>query len=126
MTESGTADAWRERLRAAREVRIETEASDGRQHSAIIWIVVDDAGRLLVRSWRGSRARWYREAISGRPVRLALEGETLPVTVDHAADDERIAATSRLLEAKYADSASTPSMLRDEILDTTLELHPAP
>jgi hypothetical protein len=49
-------------LRGARTVRIETSAGPGRPvHRAIIWVVVDETGRVLVRSWLGERGRWYRE-----------------------------------------------------------------
>lgn len=113
-----------ERLRDRREVRIRTESAGGEQHRTIVWVVVDERERILVRSWRGAGARWYREATSGRAVALVLGGDEHPVSVEPATDAERVAACSSALARKYADSASTPSMLRDEILDTTLELRP--
>jgi hypothetical protein len=115
-----------ERLRHEIEVRIETRLSaDAKPHRTIIWVVVDAEDRVLVRSYRGARARWYREATSGTPTALVIDGEVVPVTVEHARDDERIRACSAELERKYAGDPATPAMVRDEVLDTTLELHPA-
>ncbi len=115
-----------DRLRDEIRVRIETRPKpDGPVHRTIIWVVVDDAGRVLVRSWRGATSRWYREAIAGTEVGLIVGRERLPVTVERATDPERVAACSSELERKYAGDPAMQSMLRDSILDTTLELHPA-
>jgi hypothetical protein len=122
MTEPRAGDVA-DRLRTAHEVHIRTHGADGELHHVIVWVVVDERGRVLVRSYRGPSARWYREATSGRTVSLELEGTVLPVDVETAVDPERIEVTSRLLATKYADEAETPDMLRDEVLDTTLELH---
>lgn len=117
-------DGLASRLRELREVRIRTESGRGQPHHTIIWIVVDDAGRLLVRSYRGAGARWYREAISGRPVALEVGGELHPVRVEPATDAERVAACSRGFETKYAGDPATPAMVHEDALDTTLELAP--
>jgi hypothetical protein len=115
-----------ERLRREIEVRIETRpAADAPAHRAIIWVVVDDADRVLVRSYRGATARWYREATSGTPVALVIGDEVVPVAVEIARDDDRVRACSAELERKYAGDPATPAMVRGEVLDTTLELHPA-
>ena len=114
-----------DRLREVIEVRIETRsASDGTVHTAIIWVVVDDGGRVLVRSWRGATARWYREAISGTEAALILDGARLPITIERATDPDRIAACSAELERKYAGDPAARSMVREEILDTTFQVHP--
>lgn len=114
-----------DRLRDEIEVRIETRAAaDAPAHRTIIWVVVD-AGRVLVRSYRGAGARWYREALAGTEVALIVNGDRLPVSVERATDEERVAACSAELERKYAGDPATPAMLRDDVLDTTLELHAA-
>ena len=114
-----------DRLRDEIEVQIETRpAPDGPVHRAIIWVVVDDTGRVLARSYRGAGARWYREALGGQDVALIVGGERLPVVVERAADPERVAACSAELERKYAGDPATSAMLRDEILETTLEIRP--
>lgn len=114
-----------ERLRAAREVRIVTESASGVRHRTVIWVVVDGSGRALARSYRGAGARWYREALAGRPVSIEIGSREHPVRVEPAADAERVAACSAALAEKYAGDPSTPAMLRHEILGTTVELVPA-
>jgi hypothetical protein len=114
-----------DRLRTAKEVRIETLGADGQLHRTIIWVVVDEAGRVLARSYRGAGARWYREALSGRPVAVETGEETVAVRVEPATDDGRISAYTAELERKYAGDPATPAMVRPDVLDTTIELHPA-
>jgi hypothetical protein len=116
-------DEERELLRTAREVRIETQgAEDAPVHRTVIWVVVDDAGRVLVRTFMGPRSRWYREALSLGRCRLLADGRALAFTVEPAGDPERVRACSEGLRTKYRRSASLGAMLRDEVLGTTLEL----
>jgi hypothetical protein len=119
-------DAELERLREAREVRIETSRGEGAPvHRTTIWVVVDDAGRIFVRTYLGAGSRWYREALANRRVRL-LSGElAVPFTAERADDSERIAACSKGLRAKYRRGASLDAMLREDVLGTTLQLRPA-
>ena len=110
-------------MRDEEEVEIETAASDeGPAHRAILWVVVDDSDRVLIRSYRGP-ARWYRE-ITARPDGvLHVRGRALPVRAVPAADAERVAACTDVLRSKYAGHTSMPVMLR-QYLETTLELLP--
>jgi len=125
MTEPSFGAELLERLRQQIEVEIETRpAADAQPHRTIIWVVVDSLNRVLIRSYRGPGARWYREATSGTSTALVVGDEVVPVTVEHARDAERIRACSAELERKYAGDPATPAMVRDEVLDTTLELHP--
>lgn len=112
-------------LRRTEEVRIETSAGPGRRvHRTVIWIVVDDADRVLVRSVRGSRGRWYQRLLANRFGAVLVDGRRIEVHAEPARDAERVAACSAALKAKYArPRASLAAMLRDEILDNTLELH---
>ena len=113
-------------LRTAREVRIETSAGEGAPaHRTIIWVVVDERDRVLIRTYRGSGSRWYREALASGRCRLLLDGLALDFGVEPADDDERIAACSAALADKYRGDPATPAMLRDEVLRTTLQLLPA-
>lgn len=107
-----------------REVRIETVRPDDRRQRTIIWIVVD-AGEALVRSWRGDRARWYQAALD-RPAEVVIHaaGRQVPVRAVPAIDDDSVARCSDALARKYAGDPSTPSMLRRDILATTLRLEP--
>lgn len=123
---TGFADPVLDALRAARTVRIETSAGLGPTvHEAIIWVVVDDAGRVLVRSWRGERGRWYRELRANPLGTLRVGEDAVAVRAEPAGDDERVDACSRGLSEKYAGAGgSLTGMLLDEVLSTTLELVP--
>jgi hypothetical protein len=115
-----------DRLRREIEVDIETRATaEAQPHRTTIWVVVDAEDRVLIRSYRGAGARWYREATRGTPCALVVGDEVVPVTVEHARDAERVRVCSEELERKYAGDPATPAMVRDEVLDTTLELLPA-
>lgn len=112
-----------QRLRAIREVRIVT-GEPGREHRTIIWVVVDGNDRVLIRSWLGARARWYREIRSRPDCALEVDRREIPMRAVDAIDEASIAACSQGLLTKYADSPSTPAMVADDVLDTTLELVP--
>ena len=112
------------RLADALEVRIRTEDALGTVHRTIIWVVVDGAGRILVRSYRGAGARWYREATSGRPVALEIGADEHRVRVEPATDPDRVSACSSGFEVKYPGDPATPAMVHPDVLDTTLELRP--
>ena len=114
------------RLRKARTVSIETSAdAQAPVHRTVIWIVADESGRAFVRSVRGRRGRWYRELLANPSGAVNVGGHRIGVRA-HAADDAGIEACSRLLREKHASAAaSLASMLRDEVLPTTLELEPA-
>ncbi len=113
------------RLDRAREVELETRSAvDGRPHRAVVWIVVD-AGEAYVRSWRGATARWYREIRAAGTGRLIVDGDAIPIEAALAPEPDVIDVVSRGFERKYAGDPSTPDMVRSEVLDTTLRLHPA-
>ena len=114
-------------LRGARTVRLETSAGPGLPtHSAIVWVVVDQAGRALVRSWHGERGRWYRELRANPSGALRVADQRVSITAELADDPERIEACSNGLREKYAAArGSLAEMLLDDVLPTTLELKPA-
>ena len=116
-----------EAMRKVRTVVIETSDRPGaRVHRTPIWVAVDGADRVLVRSVRGSAGRWYRELVANPDGALDVGGRRIPFRAERAADGDRIEACNRAIAAKYASSrASVASMLQDEVLDTTLELLPA-
>lgn len=114
-----------ERLRAAEEVEIETRAAEGAQpHRTIIWVVVDEQDRVFIRSVRAAAGRWYREAVAHPDCVLHLVETAIPVDAVAATDPDQVEACSRGLLAKYAMDPSTPSMLREATLPTTLRLLP--
>jgi hypothetical protein len=126
MTDAGFDRATLDLLNGAREVEIETRRSASAPvHRTIIWIVVDDAGRVLVRSERGMRGRWYRELLANPAGAIHASGRRTPILAEVAADPERIEACSEGLRRKYRTArASLAAMLGEDILETTLELHP--
>ena len=116
-----------EALRTASTVRIHTSRAPGEPtRRTTIWAVVDEADRVLVRSVRGDRGRWYRDLLAHPRGSLEAGGRTVEVTAEPASDPERVGACSRALSAKYARAAaSLASMLVPEVVHATVELHPA-
>jgi hypothetical protein len=111
-------------LRDAEEVEIETTAGqEGSVHRTIIWVVVDERDRVLIRSYRGPGARWFREITARPEARVHVRGRALAVRAIPATDPDRVAACSEGLRRKYPRDASMPQMLREH-LETTLELVP--
>ena len=109
-------------LREEEEIEIETAAGEeGPTHRTIIWVVVDDQDRVLIRSYRGPGARWYREITAHPEAGVHVRGRALLVRAIPANDDDRVAACSEGLRQKYARDPAMPRMLRDH-LETTLEL----
>jgi hypothetical protein len=113
---------WPDQVEAAREVDIETRrANDAPSHRTTIWAVVED-GDVYIRSWRGGGSRWYREITANPVAVLHVEGEAVPVRAVAAADPESVERASAGYLRKYAASSVVDSMVRDEILDTTIRL----
>ena len=118
------ADADLALLRDTPEVRIVTTMREGAAvHSTIIWVVVDSHDRVLIRSYLGPNARWYREALAHPACGLLVGDRVLEVRAVSAADPKRVASCSDGLRIKYAGHGSMPIMLRQH-LETTLELLP--
>jgi hypothetical protein len=113
-------------LEASQLVVIETSAApDAPVHETIIWVVVDDRGRALVRSVRGPRGRWYRELRANPTGTLVVGDRRVPVRAEPGGQPE-IDACTEALRAKYPrQRASLASMLAEHTLSTTLVLTPA-
>ena len=105
------------------ELEIETRSPDGQTHRATIWTVVD-AGDVFIRSWRGASARWYREIRATGTGVIHAAGRELPVRAIPATDPDSIQRCSHGIDHKYAGSRATRSMLRADVLETTLRLEP--
>lgn len=107
------------------EVEIETRAGpDAPAHRVTIWVVVDGDG-AYVRSVRGARGRWYREARAYPQAVLHVGGRTLPVHIESVSDGATIARVSEGFLRKYVQWPNDArAMVRDEVLETTLRLHP--
>jgi len=113
-------------LREAQEVQIETRpAPDVPPHLTTIWVVVDEADRVFIRTYRGPGSRWYREATASGRVALLADGQRIEARVSPATDPASVEACSAAFRAKYRTSgASLAAMLVTEVLPTTLELLP--
>jgi hypothetical protein len=115
---------WPGALETVEEIEIETSRGDGAPvHRTIIWPAVDQ-GEVYVRSLHGARGRWYREALENPDVVVHFEGQSIPARAIHAPDEESIERATAGLQRKYADSPYVGTMIRDEILETTLRLEP--
>jgi len=108
-------------VRGRHEVAIRT----GRHpdSNVVVWaVVLDDA--VFVRSARGAKGRWYRDLVGGDmatleagPSRLAVRG----TPVDDPGTVERVSGEYR---RKYGSSPYLQSVLRPEVVATTLRLDP--
>jgi hypothetical protein len=114
--------AWPGTLETIEEVDIETRSdADAPVHRTTIWPVVEK-GEVYVRSLRGKSGRWYRELMANPTAVLHASGESIPVSASAATDDESVERATAGFRRKYADSPYMDSMIREEILDTTVRL----
>ncbi|HEU0235764.1 MAG TPA: nitroreductase/quinone reductase family protein, partial [Candidatus Limnocylindrales bacterium] len=111
-------------LDRSEEVDIETRAPGGDPHRAVIWVVVD-AGDVFIRSVRGERGRWYRDAVANPAVALLVGRRRLTATAIAASDPDSVERVSAALRRKYAADPALATMLREHTLPTTLRLEPA-
>jgi hypothetical protein len=112
-----------ERLARAEEIEIETQAPDGPVHRTTIWIVVD-GDEAFVRSVRGRKGRWYREATANPAVAIHVDGRRLPATAIPATDPDSIERTTIAMREKYDRVPGLKPMIKPDVLDTTLRLEP--
>jgi hypothetical protein len=106
-------------------VEIETRSAKGTKHLIPIWIVVVD-GVPYVRSVRGPAGRWYRELLARGDGAVVAGGKRVPMRAKKDSAAVAIEAVSAALRKKYARSGqSLQSMLRPDVLDTTVRLDPA-
>lgn len=109
------------------EVHVETRRdASSTKHETVIWAVVVD-GDAFVRSVRGEKGRWYREASANPDVALRVNDRRVPVRAVPETDARTIEKVSEAIREKYGASypGPTAAMLREEVLATTLRLLPA-
>jgi hypothetical protein len=121
--DGGTLDA----LDRTDEIHIGTRpdaSSPGRE--TVIWAVVVD-GDAFVRSVRGGKGRWYREATANPEVTLRVDDRRVLARAVPETDARTIERVSGAIREKYGASypGPTAAMLREEVLATTLRLLPA-
>jgi hypothetical protein len=111
-------------LRALRDTEEVTIRTDKHLKTAVvIWVVVAD-GEVFVRSARGAKGRWYRDLAAGGSATLEVAGRRLAVQATPATDQASIARASREYLSKYRTSPYVQSVVRAEVLPTTLRLEP--
>jgi hypothetical protein len=108
-------------LHDLQEVVIRTEKHP--TSAVVIWVVVTE-NEVFVRSWQGTRGRWYRDLAEGGHAALEFAGRNLAVQAIPASDPAAVARASREYLRKYQPSSHAQEMVRSEILPTTLRLEP--
>ena len=103
------------------EVAIRTEKHP--ESGVVIWVVVAD-DEVFVRSVRGTKGRWYRDLATGGSATSEFAGRRLGVRALPVSDADAIARASREYLRKYQPSPYAQSMVRAEVLPTTLRLQP--
>ena len=107
------------------EIQIETRrpGAESPAHRTTIWVVVM-GDNVFVRSVRGNAGRWFQEIKANPMAFLHLGGKRMAVRAIPANDVATIAQVSDEYRRKYRNSSEMPSMVRNEILPTTLRLEP--
>ncbi len=85
-------------LRDLKEVRIRTAQHP--RSAVVIWIVVVD-DEVFVRSFRGTKGRWYGDLAAGGPATLEFAGRRLAVKAIPANEPAAIDKASREYLRKY-------------------------
>jgi hypothetical protein len=127
VTEAGPDPETLDALDRTEEVHIETRRdASSPAHETVIWAVVVDGG-AFVRSVRGGKGRWYREASANPDVTLRVDDRRVPVRAVPETDARTIEKVSGAIREKYGASfpGPTAAMVREEVLATTLRLLPA-
>ena len=102
------ADTSRE-LRDFKEVAIRTEKHP--ESAVVIWVVVAD-DEVFVRSWLGTRGRWYRDLAAGGPATLERAGHRLAVQAFPASNQAAVAQASREFAKKGGFRFKNPNAKR--------------
>jgi hypothetical protein len=127
VTEAGLDPEILDALDRTEEVHIGTRRdASSPAHETVIWAVVVD-GDAFMRSVRGGKGRWYREASANPEVTIRTNDERVPVLAVPEADARTIEKVSEAIREKYGASfpGPTAAMVREEVLATTLRLLPA-
>jgi len=108
-------------LRDRHEVAIRTGKHP--DSGVVVWaVVVDDA--VFMRSARGARGRWYRDLADGDSATLEVGARRLAVRATRVDDPPTIERVSGEYRRKYGSSPYLLSVLRPEVVATTLRLEP--
>src|SRR5215207_3783258 len=90
-----------------------------------IWLVVDN-GDAYVRSVRGTAGAWYKAVLASGHATLHAGRASWPIQLELVTDPAVVARVSDALRQKYEQRwpGPTASMLRDDVLPTTLRVTP--
>jgi hypothetical protein len=124
VTEAGLDPETLDALDRTEEVHIGTRrGASSPAHETVIWAVVVDGG-AFVRSVRGGKGCWYREASADPEVTIRTNNERVPVLAVPEADARTVEKVSEAIRDKYGASSPGPTaaMVREEVLATTLRL----
>ncbi len=109
------------KLHGCKEVTIRTAKHPG--STVTIWVVVSSTD-VFVRSVRGAKGRWYRHLATGGAATLEFNGEQVAVQAVPTTDALSIESASQEFLSKYRSSPYAASIVRPEVLETTLRLDP--
>jgi len=91
--------------------------------NVVVWAVaVDDA--VFVRSARGAKGRWYKDLAGGDTGTVEAGARRLAVRATQVDDPATIERVSGEYRRKYGSSPYLQSVLRPEVVATTLRLDP--
>ena len=123
MTGSGLDRATLANLEETVEVDMVTPRRDGSLSRRPIWVVVVD-GNAYVRSYRGERGAWYRQARADGQATIGVDARAIGVGVEPVDDEETNRKVSDAFRAKYGERSPGPTdtMVNDEVSRTTLRL----
>lgn len=107
-------------IASTKEVEIATR-SGSRIYRTVIWIATDGTD-VFVRSVRGVAGRWFQRATTEPEVTVHVGEFTIPARAVAATDAASVERASEAFRRKYPPSRSLDSMLRPDVLGTTLRL----
>ena len=113
-----------ERLAAAEEIEIETQAPGGSVHRTTIWVMVD-GNDVFLRSVRGERGRWFREATANPAIAVHVSGRRLAASAIPATDPDSLDRIDAALGAKYEGIEGYDEMLEPAVRLANFRLEPA-
>jgi len=108
-------------LHDAMEVRISVGSPT--RKPVIIWVVVA-GNEAFVRSVKGTEGHWYKTAAAAGHGTLEVGGRDLPIRLVPISDTAAIERASQAYLAKYSTSPYAQSMVRADVLATTLRVEP--
>jgi hypothetical protein len=120
------ADGLLWKLAESDEVEIETRRdAKSPLHRTTVWIVPTEYG-VYVRSYKGKKGRWYREALANPLVAIRVGRRKVAVRAEPERNPTVVRAVNAGYRKKYGERwpDETKEMLKRSLLPTTLRLTP--